>query len=86
MKFEKRIKCGQYTVIIITVTGFLIFLTVGIVTSHMYVLPFGPGDSLSALILEYSIDACFLTLFLLMLALNIDLFIQIKRKNRLLSE
>ena len=86
MKFEKRIKFGQYTVIIITVTGFLIFLTVGIVTSHMYGLPFGSGNSRSALILEYSVDACFLTLFLLMLALNIDLFIQFRRKNRLLGE
>ena len=35
------------------------------------------------LILKNSIDAGFLTIFLLMLALNIDLFIQIRRKNRL---
>ena len=86
MNFENKIKFGQYTVIIIAVTGFLIYLTVALVTAHMYILPFGPGDSTSALILRYSIDAGFLILFLLMLALNINLFIQIRRKNRLLSE
>ena len=86
INFEKRMKFGQYTVIIITVTGFLIYLTVALVTAHMYIFPFGPADSTSALISHYSVDAGFLILFLLMLALNINLFIQIRRKNKLLSE
>ena len=86
MKFEKRIKYGQYTVIFITVTGFLIFVTVGIVSDQKEILPFGDVNSRQAKILEYSVDAGFLTLFLLMIGLNIDLFRQIRRKNKLLGD
>ena len=81
--FNRKLQIGQTLIIIVSVLGFSIYTILAIITAHQNNgTPFGKNRELLAECVSYG----FLSMFFIMLFVNLALFVQIRKKNKLFGK